>query len=77
MTSHEYANKLKALADFLLSKPEIDANTERINESFWFWTRKDDFLAAVRAMKPWAKRVWRGNRSRLAELLPQRSSGRR
>jgi hypothetical protein len=60
MTSHEYANKLKALAEWLLSKPEVDAHTDHVRESFWYWSAKEPFLAAVRALKPGRKEYGEG-----------------
>jgi hypothetical protein len=56
MKSHEYANKLKELADFLLSRPDFDTKTDSLYQSFWFWQAKEPFLAAVRALKPGEKK---------------------
>lgn len=50
MSSHEYANKLKQLADFLLAKPDFDARTVTVNEFFWYWQDKQKFLDAVKAL---------------------------
>lgn len=52
MTSHEYAGKLKELADFLLSKPDFE--TKQSDKfayiQFYYWTDKAEFLSAVKAL---------------------------
>jgi hypothetical protein len=59
MNSHEYANKLKELADFLLAKPEFETDAgPRI--SLYYWSQKEAFLGAVKALgkgrKEWTAR---------------------
>lgn len=49
MNSHEYANKLKELADFLLAKPEFETDGEP-RVFFWYWSDKQGFLGAVKAL---------------------------
>jgi hypothetical protein len=60
LNSHEYARKLQALADFLLSRPEFDTQTDIIDGSFWYWSDKEKFLAAVRALTPGRKEYGEG-----------------
>jgi hypothetical protein len=50
MTSHEYANKLKELSDFLLAKPEFDfySNSGRIR--LYFGSSKEKFIKAAKAL---------------------------
>jgi hypothetical protein len=64
MTSHEYAAKLKALAEALESKAEFILPDYQDNyvlhhglESFSYYDRKDDFLSAVKAVGSGVKRV--------------------
>jgi hypothetical protein len=49
MQSHEYARNLQRAAEFLLSKPEFDIPNRPI---LWasYWSNKESFLAAVRAL---------------------------
>ncbi len=61
MNSHEYANKLKQLADFLLNKPEFttDFDAKFSYLRMYYYGRKGEFLAAVKALgsgkKEWSK----------------------
>ena len=48
MKSHEYANRLNALAEFLLSKPEFEFDSEPM--LFQHYYDKEPFLDAVRAL---------------------------
>lgn len=61
MNSHEYANKLKELGDFLLAKPEFETPWSESNAyiGLYYWGGKDGFLSAVKALgtgtKEWGK----------------------
>lgn len=55
MSSHEYAEELKKLAEFLLSRPAFNAHWGKLHETFYFYSNKEDFLAAVAALKPGKK----------------------
>ena len=61
MTSHEYAVKLKELAELLLSKPEFSTPySERTAYTcLYYWSDKANFLEAVKALgsgkKEWGK----------------------
>jgi hypothetical protein len=48
MKSHEYAQKLKETAEYLLSKPEFKVSYTTIY--FGHYWDKDEFLTAVRAL---------------------------
>ena len=50
MNSHEYANKLKELAEFLLSRPEFETSTDRGPSIYQYFWSKEPFLAAVKAL---------------------------
>lgn len=52
MNSHAYANKLKELGDFLLTKPEFETpNGEDFSYvRFYYYSDKDGFLGAVKAL---------------------------
>ena len=56
-SSHEYAEKLKATAEWLLTKPEFElpnaGNSIYIGN---YWTDKDKFIAAVKALAPGKKK---------------------
>ncbi len=57
MNSHLYANKMKEIADFLLSRPEFEtAHACTIYQ--WYWSKKDDFLGAVKALGA-GKKEWK------------------
>ena len=62
MTSHEYAHKLNALADFLLSRPVFDLPTYQKGIDQWlsYFSNKDGFLAAFRALSPGKKEYTEG-----------------
>lgn len=49
MNSHEYANKLKVVADALLSKPEFETPSKPTIR-LYFWSNKTEFLGAVKAL---------------------------
>jgi len=49
MTSHEYAQKLKAAAEFFLSRPAFKVRNAPLLFSS-YWSDKDGFLAAVKAL---------------------------
>lgn len=59
MKSHEYAQKLADTARFLLSRPEFETEMEPWVYLGNYWTDKDKFLAAVKALgagvKEWGK----------------------
>jgi len=61
MNSHKYAEKLRQLADVLLSKPEFNTPWEEslAYTTFYYWGDKSDFLGAVKALgagkKDWCK----------------------
>lgn len=50
MNSHEYANGLAEIAEFLLSKPAFDTRHSTPKPYLYFWTEKEKFLEAVRAL---------------------------
>ena len=50
MKSHEYAEKLKGLAEFLLSRPEFETHEGSAKFWFWYFGNKGEFLDAVRAL---------------------------
>ena len=55
MTSHEYANRLKEIADFLLGRPEFE-----VAHGLYFYQRfddKDKFVAAAKALGSGVKSV--------------------
>jgi hypothetical protein len=56
MNSHEYAEKMKEVANTLLGRPAFDTGREQITEVFWFWD-KDEFLAAAKAIGAGRKEV--------------------
>jgi hypothetical protein len=59
MTSHEYAQRLQQLGDFLLSRPEFDAGgSPHIFLSFY---NKDKFLPAVKALGAGTKEFTTGS----------------
>ena len=50
MKSHAYAKAIIQAAEFILSQPEFDTETEQPRLYIgWFWS-KEPFLAAVRAL---------------------------
>jgi len=55
MNSHEYAARLKAIADFLLLRPEFKAANKPM--LFQMFYEKDGFLAAVKALGSGTKEV--------------------
>lgn len=61
MNSHEYAMKLKELAEFLLGKPDFNMpwGEKHAYTILSYWGSKDDFLGAVRALgegtKEWSR----------------------
>lgn len=59
MRSHEYAQKLHEIAEFLESRTEFETNTKP-RESFYFWFNKEDFLAAVKSLGS-GKKVFSGS----------------
>lgn len=59
MTSHEYANRVKEIADFLLSRPEFD--TGGSPHFFLSFYDKDKFLLAVKALGTGTKEFTTGS----------------
>ena len=56
MKSHEFANKLEKLAEFLKSRPDFD--TERVSVFQWLnFYNKDKFLAAAKSLGGGRKEV--------------------
>lgn len=62
MTSHDYANMLRGLSELLESKPEFplppswNAETVSIFISINYWSYKEEFLAAAKALGSFSKR---------------------
>jgi hypothetical protein len=50
MDSHQYADSMIALAEWLKSKPAFETEQRGMSESFWFYGNKEAFLGAVRAV---------------------------
>ena len=48
MTSHEYAKKMQELAEFLLARPEFEAEGRPF--VYLYYYQKEPFLAAIRAI---------------------------
>lgn len=58
MTSHEYAKKLEQLAAALRERPVFSVPTSENQEQYlYYFTSKDDFLAAARALGAGRKEV--------------------
>ena len=57
MKSHEYAEKLKAAAEFLLAREnvQIEKDREQPYIPLFYWN-KESFIAAVRAVGPGVKK---------------------
>lgn len=55
LNSHEYAAKLKQLADFLLSRPVFDTDWTYVRMGCPYWSKKESFLGAVKALSPGKK----------------------
>lgn len=55
MKSHEYAEKLKAAADFLLAREDAElTSTTQVCIPLFYWS-KESFVAAVRTFGPGVK----------------------
>ena|ERR1700690_1682135 len=50
MKSHEYAEKLKEVADFLLSRPDFSTHSSDCKVWFWYFGNKTEFLEAAKAV---------------------------
>lgn len=50
MDSHQYADRMIALAEWLKSRPVFETGWSEFTERFYFWSNKDNFLAAVKAV---------------------------
>ena len=61
--SHECARQMIQLADFLLAKPvfKMPQYETQLRNSFHYFSDKDNFLAAVRALKPGKKEFESGD----------------
>jgi hypothetical protein len=57
LSSHEYADRLSRLANFLRSRPAFDTGRYQFNDFLWFYGDKEKFLTAVRALGAGDKEV--------------------
>lgn len=62
MKSHEYGQRLVELGQFLQSRPEFDT-PGKLSLYLSYWSDKDGFLAAVRALGSGTKEVEKGTLS--------------
>jgi hypothetical protein len=56
-TSHDWARDLQKTAEFLLSRPEAEIGDSTPITYGWFFSRKEPFIALVRALKPGRKEM--------------------